>query len=127
VTITNKNVGYELRCADPVSFDAEYCRDLGHGAVRFLLAGGTAAMVSIQDGRLVPIPFDDLKEPQTGRTRVRLVDTRSEAFRVARAYMIRLESDDFAHAPWLDRLAEAAHMTAGAFRQRFEYLASGAL
>ena len=24
VTITDKNVGYELRCADPISFDAEY-------------------------------------------------------------------------------------------------------
>ena len=36
VTITNKNVGYELRCADPIPFDAEYCRDLGYGAVRFL-------------------------------------------------------------------------------------------
>ena len=38
VTITNKNVGYELRCADPIPFDAEYCRDLGYGAVRFLSA-----------------------------------------------------------------------------------------
>ena len=60
VTITNKNVGYELRCADPISFDAEYCRDLGYGAVRFLLNGGSGAMVSIQSGRLVPIPFDAL-------------------------------------------------------------------
>src|SRR4029077_12053224 len=77
VTITEKNVGYELRCADPISFDAEYCRDLGYGAVRFLLGGGTGAMVSIQGGRLVPIPFDDLKDSETGKTKVRLVDTNS--------------------------------------------------
>jgi 6-phosphofructokinase 1 len=124
VTITNKNVGYELRCADPIPFDAEYCRDLGHGAVRFLLDGGSGAMVSIQGGRLVPIPFDDLVEPASGKTKVRLVDTNSEGFRVARAYMIRLEADDFAHAAWVDRLADAAHLTPGAFRQRFEYLGS---
>jgi 6-phosphofructokinase 1 len=122
VTITAKNVGYELRCADPIPFDAEYCRDLGCGAVRFLLGGGSAAMVTIQGGRLVPIPFDQLRDPGSGKTRVRLVDIGSEGFRVARAYMIRLEADDFAHAAWVDRLAEAAHLTAGAFRQRFEYL-----
>ncbi len=124
VTITDKNVGYELRCADPISFDAEYCRDLGYGAIRFLLAGGTGAMVSIQGGRLVPIAFEDLREPETGRTKVRLVDITSEGFRVARAYMIRLEAEDFVHAAWVDRLADAARLTPGAFRQRFEYLGS---
>jgi len=40
------------------------------------------------------------------------------------AFMIRLEADDFAHAAWVDRLAEAAHLSPGAFRQRFEYLGS---
>jgi 6-phosphofructokinase 1 len=125
VTITDKNVGYELRCADPIPYDAEYCRDLGYGAVRFLVDGGSGAMVSVQGGRLVPIPFDDLVEPGTGKTRVRLVDVNSEGFRVARAYMIRLEADDFAHAAWVDRLADAAKLSPGAFRQRFEYLAAG--
>jgi ATP-dependent phosphofructokinase / diphosphate-dependent phosphofructokinase len=124
VTITHKNVGYELRCADPIPFDAEYCRDLGSGAVRFLLTGQSAAMVSIQGGRLVPIPFDDLREPDTGKTRIRLVDTSSEGYRVARAYMIRLEANDFAHAAWVDKLAEAANLTPGEFRQRFEHLVS---
>jgi 6-phosphofructokinase len=122
VTITNKNVGYELRCADPISFDAEYCRDLGYGAVRFLLGGGSGAMVTVQSGCLVPIPFDELVEPDSGKTKVRLVDINSERFRVARAYMIRLEAEDFAHAAWVDRLADAAHLTPGAFRHRFEYL-----
>jgi 6-phosphofructokinase 1 len=122
VTITNKNVGYELRCADPIPFDAEYCRDLGYGAVRFLLDGGSGAMVSVQGGRLVPIPFGDLVEPESGKTKVRLVNIDSEGFRVARAYMIRLEPEDFAHAAWVDRLADAANLTPGEFRQRFEYL-----
>jgi 6-phosphofructokinase 1 len=92
--------------------------------VRFLLDGGSGAMVSIQSGRLVPIPFDALTESESGRTRIRLVDVTSEGFRVARAYMLRLEAEDFAHAAWVDRLADAAHLTPGTFRQRFEYLAS---
>lgn len=124
VTITDKNVGYELRCADPISFDAEYCRDLGYSAVRFLLHGGSGAMVTIQGGRFVPIPFDDLVEPESGKTKVRLVDVASEGFRVARAYMIRLEAEDFAHSAWVDRLADAAHLMPGEFRRRFEYLGS---
>ena len=124
VTITDKNVGYELRCADPIPFDAEYCRDLGYSAVRYLLDGGSGAMVTVQGGRLVPIPFDELRDPATGKTRVRFVDPAGEGFRVARAYMIRLEPDDFTHAAWVDRLADAAHLTPGAFRQRFEYLAA---
>ena len=125
VTITDKNVGYELRSADPIPFDAEYCRDLGFGAVRFLVGGGSSAMVSVQGGRLVPIPFDDLVDRQSGKTKVRLVDIDSEGFRVARAYMIRLEADDFAHAAWVDRLADAAHLSPGDFRQRFEHLSAG--
>ena len=124
ITITDKNVGYELRCADPIPFDAEYCRDLGYSAVRFLLDGGSGAMITIQGGRFVPIPFDDLVEPESGKTKVRLVDVASEGFRVARAYMIRLEAEDFAHSAWVDRLADAAHVTPGEFRRRFEYLGS---
>ena len=37
--------------------------------------------------------------------------------------MIRLEAEDFEHAPWVDKLADAAHLTSGAFRQQFEHLA----
>ena len=29
VTLIDKDLGYELRCADPIPFDAEYTRDLG--------------------------------------------------------------------------------------------------
>src|SRR5262245_7105291 len=29
-TISAKNIGYELRCADPIPFDMEYTRDLGY-------------------------------------------------------------------------------------------------
>ncbi|MEA2625196.1 MAG: ATP-dependent phosphofructokinase / diphosphate-dependent phosphofructokinase, partial [Candidatus Binatota bacterium] len=38
-TITAKNIGYELRCADPIPFDMEYTRDLGFCAAQFLIEG----------------------------------------------------------------------------------------
>ena len=56
-TIAAKNIGYELRCADPIPFDMEYTRDLGYCAAKYLLAGGNAAMISMQGGHFVPIPF----------------------------------------------------------------------
>jgi ATP-dependent phosphofructokinase / diphosphate-dependent phosphofructokinase len=124
VTILNKNIGYELRCADPIPFDAAYCRDLGYSAIRFLLEGGTNAMISVQGGRMVPMPFDTIREADTGRTRVRLVNTDSEGYRVAREYMIRLEPKDLADRFWVEKLAAAGNMSADEFREKFGYLAA---
>ncbi|HUQ02923.1 MAG TPA: diphosphate--fructose-6-phosphate 1-phosphotransferase [Kofleriaceae bacterium] len=118
VTITNKDIGYELRCADPIAFDAAYCRDLGYHAVRFLAGGGSGAMVTVQDGKMVPVPFEQMRTPE-GRTRVRNVDPASESYRVAREYMLRLEPEDFRDAAWVERLAEAGGTTADELRQRF--------
>ena len=56
-TIAEKNIGYELRCADPIPFDIEYTRDLGYCAAKFLIEGGGAAMISLQGGQFVPVPF----------------------------------------------------------------------
>jgi 6-phosphofructokinase 1 len=122
LTITNKNIGYELRCADPIPYDAAYCRDLGYSAIRYLLGGGSGAMVSIQGGRLVPISFADIREPETGKTRVRLVDTGSEGYWVARDYMIRLGAKDFQDPVWVEKLAQAGAMTPDEFKTKFGYL-----
>ena len=64
-------------------------------AARFLLDGGTEAMVTIQGGRLVPIPFRDLIDSRTGRVRLRYADVSSEAYRTLYADMIRLKREDF--------------------------------
>ena len=91
VTIVDVNLGYELRCARPIPFDTEYTRDLGWGAVTYLLspdyAGG--AIISLDGGHLRPLPFHEMMDPDSGRTRVRMVDIESEYYRVAREYMIR--------------------------------------
>ncbi|MBI4956322.1 MAG: 6-phosphofructokinase [Myxococcales bacterium] len=119
VTLTNKTIGYELRCADPIAFDAAYCRDLGFHAVRFVAEGGSGAMVTMQDGRFVPVRFEEMRTPE-GRTRVRMVDVSLEGFKVAREYMLRLEPSDFADAAWVEELAEAGGMTSDELRARFE-------
>src|SRR3954465_14868571 len=121
-TISEKNIGYELRCADPIPFDMEYTRDLGYCAAKYLLAGGNAAMISMQGGHFVPVPFADMIDSATGRTAVRLVDVTSTRYAIARRYMIRLRRDDIEDPQEVARLAKTANMTEEAFPREFEYL-----
>lgn len=121
-TIVAKNIGYELRCADPIPYDMEYARDLGYCAAKYLLAGGDSSMVSMQGGHFVPIPFSSMIDRETGRTRIRLVDTHSTRYAIARRYMIRLRRDDFEDPHELAKLAATAHMPLESFREQFQYL-----
>ena len=122
IGIIAKDIGYELRCADPIPFDLEYTRILGYGAVRFLMSGASGAMISLQAGKIIPIYFEDLIDPRTDKTRVRCVDIHTEAYAVSREYMIRLERQDFEDHAQLKRLAATANMTLEEFREKFEYL-----
>lgn len=124
ITAVEKVIGYEVRCAAPVPFDCEYTRDLGYAAVRFLAAGGSAAMVSIQSGKMVPMFFKDMMD-ERGKTKVRFVDTATESYRVAREYMIRLGPEDFRNEQWAARLAESGNYTLEGFRKKFGRFANG--
>jgi 6-phosphofructokinase 1 len=119
VTIVAKELGYELRCAPPGAHDIQYCRSLGYWATRFLLEGGSNAMVTIQAGRLVPVPFGLLMDPRTGKIRVRYVDVESEMYQTLAAYMIRLKPEDFDDPETLAALAKAGNMSEPEFLARF--------
>jgi 6-phosphofructokinase 1 len=121
-TIVAKNIGYELRCADPIPYDMEYARDLGYCAAKYLLAGGNAAMVSMQGGHFIPVPFSTMIDSETGRTRIRLVDITSTRYAIARRYMIRLRRDDFDDPQELAKLANTVKLSNDEFRRQFEYL-----
>ena len=121
-TIAAKNIGYELRCADPIPFDVEYTRDLGYCAAKYLIAGGNAAMISMQGGHFVPVPFTEMADPETGRAVVRLVDVASTRYAIARRYMIRLRRDDFEDPHELAKLANTVGLSLDDFRREFEYL-----
>ncbi|GAC1657233.1 MAG: diphosphate--fructose-6-phosphate 1-phosphotransferase [Vulcanimicrobiaceae bacterium] len=123
-TVVTKDIGYELRCAKPVPFDVEYTRTLGYGAVRYLLSGGSGALIALSGGRVVPVNLDELLDPQTGRVRIRMVDVTTESYEVARKYMIRLEPADFSE-PRLSRLAAHTNLSAADFCAQFEPAANG--
>jgi 6-phosphofructokinase 1 len=118
-----KDIGYELRCAKPVPFDVDYTRTLGFGAVRYLLDGGSGALIALSGGRVAPIRLEDLLDPETGRIRTRHVDLTTEAYRVARDYMVRLEPPDFSDPQSLAQLAAQTTLDSAQFREQFEYVA----
>jgi 6-phosphofructokinase 1 len=122
ITIVAKDLGYELRCAPPGGYDIQYCRSLGYWGTRFLLDGGTGAMVTIQGGRLIPVSFGEMIDRATGRVRVRYVDVTSESYETLHAYMIRLKPEDFARPAELGVLARAGNMSEAEFVKRFGYL-----
>ncbi|HLY02054.1 MAG TPA: 6-phosphofructokinase [Candidatus Cybelea sp.] len=121
--VHTKDIGYELRCAKPVAFDVDYTRTLGFGAVRYLVGGGSGALIALSGGRVQPINLEDLLDPSTGRIRTREVDISAQAYRIARDYMVRLEPDDFADETKLRALAAQTKLDAGDFRRQFQYVA----
>lgn len=126
MTFIDKDLGYELRCADPIPFDAEYTRDLGYAAVKFLRSAEAekyGAIISFVDGKMLPLPFDKMLDQKTGRMQNRRVNVDGEAFECAQAYMIRLEAQDFDDARQLAKLAAVINVAPEDFKKRFGYLA----
>lgn len=121
-TIVSKNIGYEVRCADPIPFDMEYTRDLGYCAARYVIEGGDQALISMQRGLFTPVPFAQIMDPVTGRMRVRMVDVESDRYKIARSYMLRLRKEDMEEKVELARLSQAANMKPSEFVARFQYL-----
>ena len=87
VRVRSKQIGYEARCAEPVAFDILLGSQLGVGAYRALAELGKGGhMVSVHDQfEIVYVPFADLVDPVTLRTRVRLISRDSDFYKLARA------------------------------------------
>ncbi len=62
---------------------------------------------------------DELRDPETGRTRIRTVDTDSEGYHVARQYMIRLERRDLEDPEMCGLIAQAANTDPATIRETF--------
>ncbi len=123
VTIVDKTIGYELRCAPPIPVDAEHARDLGYAAVNYLNAGGNGALITMQNGEFRPVPLASLVD-ESGRGRRRHVDVACESYGVARDYMVRIEPRDLASDAVVESLAKAASLSVDDFRAHFASLSA---
>jgi 6-phosphofructokinase len=119
VATGDKDVGYELRCGYPTAFDRDYTRDLGVGAVEALLAGRSAVLITRQEARIVPIPFSEIIDPRTNKSRVRGVDVDSDSYRSALALQERIQAEDLANPETLAALAHAAGLSPEETKARY--------
>jgi len=120
--VVNIDIGYVLRCADPIAYDIDYTRSLGEAAVDFLLNEGSHATITIQQNQVVPIPFASMMDPTTGRTEVRTVNMDSFMYRSARKFMIRLEPEDAENEILLNKMAAQTNISLTKFKEEFGYL-----
>jgi len=119
-----RDIGFELRGANPNAADRELSRDLGYGAAHDLLRGGSGHMVTVQGANLISIAFEDLLDPKTGKTAVKRVDVNSLGFEVAKKYMIRLRKTDLEDRTVLQELCKAAGgITPDEFKAKFSHIA----
>lgn len=119
--VVTMDIGYVLRCSDPIPFDQEYTRDLGNSAFQYLMDDTQKenAMICVNQGDLEPLYFKDMIDPVTKKTKVRRVNINSNFYKTARNYMIRLEKRDFSNKELLAKMAKIANMTPEEFTERY--------
>jgi 6-phosphofructokinase 1 len=75
-------IGYEIRCVQPVAYDLVYCASLGMGVKKLFDLGVTGAMVtSDYKGDIYPLYLKDV-EDKDGKIKPRLVNIHSEKFKM---------------------------------------------
>ena len=119
VAIGEKDVGYELRCGYPTAFDRDYTLDLGVGAVQTLLSGISSVLITRQEGRIVPVPFRDIIDPSTGRSRTRTVDVSCASYVTAYALQERVFVEDLNDPQRLEAIAKAANLSPELASERY--------
>lgn len=84
--LTYKQIGYETRNSRPVSFDVVMGSMLGYGAWTLYNKGKNGVMVSVSDNfSVVGIPFDELIDSTTLKTKLRNVPVGSDFFNLKEA------------------------------------------
>ena len=71
-------IGYDVRCQDPVAYDLTYCTELAMGVYQLYSEGKTGCMVYVDAyGNVSPLYLSDLQDPSTGKIPPRVVDINS--------------------------------------------------
>ena len=87
IKVRHKQIGYETRCSEPSAFDVLLGTQLGRGAYEALVERDlTGHMVSVEKQlQLKYVPFDELIDPVSLKTRVRFIETDSDFYKLARS------------------------------------------
>ena len=85
--VRNKQIGYETRCNEPTAFDVLLGSQLGVGAFRALVEEGLSGVMVSVEGQLDLryVPFAELIDPATFRTKIRFIERDSDFYKLARS------------------------------------------
>ncbi|HQO10225.1 MAG TPA: 6-phosphofructokinase [Clostridiales bacterium] len=88
-------IGYEVRCVDPIAFDLKYCSSLGNGVKELFDRGEKGCIVIARpDGRVEPLYLKDIAD-EKGKIKPRLLDTESESFKLTFNSMDSIKEEDY--------------------------------
>lgn len=89
-------LGYELRCVQPVAYDLLYCSMLGIGVKKLYDEGRTGCMVTADHvGNISPLYLDDVTD-EFGKVKPRLVDMDGEKTKLVIQYGLQfIEPGDY--------------------------------
>ncbi len=92
-------LGYELRCVQPVAYDLLYCSMLGIGVKKLFEEGRTGCMVTADNvGNIAPLYLDDVTD-ENGKVVPRLVDMEAEKTKLVIEYGLQfIEPGDYEEA-----------------------------
>ncbi|BDD04319.1 6-phosphofructokinase [Aureibacter tunicatorum] len=72
-------LGFELRCCHPNSYDLDMCTQLGLGVYKLFSEGATGCLVALDSiGNIEPLYLNDISDPTTKKVIPRLVNMKSE-------------------------------------------------
>jgi len=82
-------IGYDIRCQNPIAFDLLYCSQLGAGVYELFIKGETGCMVYVDTlGTIKPLYLSDLQDPETGKIPPRLVDINGDQAQVVVKHLL---------------------------------------
>ena len=82
-------IGYDVRCNNPVSYDITYCSQMAYGVWKLFESGETGCMVYVdRAGDITPLYLKDLQDPATGKIPPRCVDISREQVQNIVKYML---------------------------------------
>jgi len=90
--VRGKQIGYETRCTEPSAFDVMLGSQLGVGAFRAICEKGLSGMMVSVEGQLKIryVPFDELIDPKTLKTKIRYIQKDSDFYKLARSLEYQL-------------------------------------
>ncbi|EAY16990.1 Phosphofructokinase family protein [Trichomonas vaginalis G3] len=120
VRVNPKKIGYELRCMDPISADMCYTRELGAAAIEGFLNNHSNVMVVWENGNATYVSFRSLMNEEDGQIYPRLVDTKSQNYRISREYGWQVKKCDLDDTEKVEKLAKIAKITPEEFHKKFD-------